>query len=390
MMEGKRTGLEKWKDRIFIVKDNRIAGISIPASICLLVLIFLSVFIYFKIKTKPEPLKTDNISNKFVYKVTTVKLRNLEEEVMLPGKITFDQNRVVNVFPIVSGKVEDVKVTLGTYVKKGENLARVNSADISDILKDYKVAKSNYDIANKNYKVAERLYKSGFNSELDLINARKEFQKSEDELKKTEDVVKLYGTNPNSKIPYFTITAPIEGYVVEKNINNNMLLRPDNTNAIFTISDLKTVWVYANAFETDIAQLKQGQTVTVMTPAYPNQELKGIINNVGNVLDPTSKALKLRVELENPDGMLRPEMFAKVKVHVPKPGKFLAVPPDALIFDKDKYYVLQYTNKQFKPREIQLVEKTSRITYLLKGVSEGDTIVTEGSLLLYNQIANRL
>jgi cobalt-zinc-cadmium efflux system membrane fusion protein len=348
------------------------------------------VFIYFKIKTKPEPLKTDNISNKFVYKVTTVKLRNLEEEVMLPGKITFDQNRVVNVFPIVSGKVEDVKVTLGTYVKKGENLARVNSADISDILKDYKVAKSNYDIANKNYKVAERLYKSGFNSELDLINARKEFQKSEDELKKTEDVVKLYGTNPNSKIPYFTITAPIEGYVVEKNINNNMLLRPDNTNAIFTISDLKKVWVYANAFETDIAQLKQGQTVTVMTPAYPNQELKGIINNVGNVLDPTSKALKLRVELENPDGMLRPEMFAKVKVHVPKPGKFLAVPPDALIFDKDKYYVLQYTNKQFKPREIQLVEKTSRITYLLKGVSEGDTIVTEGSLLLYNQIANRL
>jgi len=390
MMEGKRTWLGNWKRRIFILKDNRITGISIPASIILLILIFLSVFIYFKIKSKPQPIITDNISNKFVYKITTVKMMNLEEEVMLPGKITFDQNRVVNVFPIVSGKVEDVKVSLGSYVKKGDDLARVNSADVSDILKNYKVAKANYEISKKNYKVAERLYKSGFNSELELINARREFQKSEDELKKSEDIMKLYGTNVNSNIPYFIIKSPIEGYVVEKNINNNMLLRSDNTNSIFTISDLKTVWVYANAFETDIAQLQQGQTVTVMTPAYPNQELKGVINNIGNVLDPSSKALRLRVELQNPYGMLRPEMFAKVKVHVPKPGKFLAIPPDALIFDKDKYYVLQYVNKQFKPREITLVEKTSRITYLLKGISEGDTIVTEGSLLLYNQIANRL
>ncbi|MGI4740078.1 MAG: efflux RND transporter periplasmic adaptor subunit [Janthinobacterium lividum] len=344
---------------------------------------------------KKAELPTNTKDTQTTYRTDTVMTRDVAESLRFTGKVSYDQSRVDRVFPVVSGTVLDVTTTLGARVRQGQALARVQSADVSGFLNDYNGAKSDFAIAKRNADNAEQLYKTNFTSQSDLIAAREGLVKAQSALNRAQQVVKLYGASTGgSASPIYQVKAPASGYVVERNINPGVQLRPDNSTPLFTISDLSRVWILLNVYETDIAALKLGQPVSIHALAYPDQTFTGTITNISNTVDADTRVLQARVELANPQGLLKPDMFCTVGLNLTDTsvGKQLAVNPKAVIFSQDKYFVIKQTGpSKYAIVPVTVVSSTSQNTYVeVKNtqLKNGDQVVTEGSLLLFNDLSD--
>ena len=336
---------------------------------------------------KKQELPTNSKDEDSTFKIDTVRLRNYEQELQFTGQVSFDQKQVDRVFSMVSGNILDVNAELGAYVKQGQILAKVQSADVSQFLKDYNTAKANFDIAKKNADNTEQLYKTKFSSETDLNNSRKQLEIASSELERSSQVLKMYGGASASSQPTFSVKAPVSGYVVERNVNPNMQIRSDNGSSLFTISNLSDVWVFINIYESDIEAVKQGQQVNITTLAYPDKVFRGTIQNIGQVIDNDSKVLQARVVLKNPGGLLKPDMFCTIKLHIEKPEKLLAVNPKSVIFSEDKYFVIKdLGNQKYEKIAVTVVRSTSKFSYVEGALKDGDKVVTEGALLLFNEL----
>ncbi len=343
-------------------------------------------------KEETQKVPTSSADSSSSYLTDSVRRINPESELTLNGTVTFDQDNVVRVFPLVSGNVEKATVTLGSYVQKGQDLALIRSGDISNYVNDYQADKADLEVAQQNLKNVQAQYKAGFTSETDFLTAKNNLQKAKDELGRSNNILRVYGGGNTSGQPFFSVKAPIAGYIVEKNVNSGQDLRADNTNPLYTISSLQQIWIMANVYETDIPEIKQGQPVDVQVLAYPDKVFRGRIDNISSVLDEQARVLKVRIVLSNKDGLLKPDMFATIHVHLPNTAaqQGLAVAQKALVFDRDHYYVIvQDTPNKFEVREVKVIQNTTRYAFVEGGnLTPGTRIVTEGSLLLYNDLTN--
>jgi cobalt-zinc-cadmium efflux system membrane fusion protein len=321
-----------------------------------------------------------------VYKTDTVRNISMNEETRLNGNVDFDQNSIVKIYSLVSGRVSAVSADLGTHVEKGTELALVESPDIVNYINDYNQDKLTLEVAKKNYENIQDLYKAEFSSKIDLLSAERDYAKAKEESEKSSNLLKLYGGYKQGETGYMKIKSPITGYVVDKNVNPGMDIRSDNTNPLFTISDLKTVWVMANVYETDISRVYKGMAVTVKTLAYPDKEFPGHISNINSTIDHDAKVLRVRIQIQNPEGLLKPDMFASIVLDHPLNRSALAVNPKAIVFDNNLYYVIRVTGKKLERKEVKIVSKTSRYTFVQGDLAQGDRVITEGSLLVYNSM----
>jgi cobalt-zinc-cadmium efflux system membrane fusion protein len=313
--------------------------------------------------------------------VTEVNPVPVAEEFAAVGEVSFDENNVVRVFPIVSGTVEKVSVSLGDYVQRGQLLASLLSTDISAYQRDYNVAKANLEVEQKNIQRSEDLYKSGMLSEKDIAEARKDFANSNSEFNEKKQILELYGGSSERLDATFRVVAPRSGFIVERNINEGTQIRTDLNTNIFTISDLKTIWIWANVHESDMSKVKEGDKVTVKTVAYPDKTFNGTIKKIGTMLDPQSRVIRVRTELNNEDGLLKPEMFATVTITSQTSEKVLAVPEKALVLENNNFYVMRSTgNNSFEKIKVEVGRKFSQFTEVTGGLNAGDSIIVEGSL----------
>ena len=356
-----------------------------------LILAIISLFLGGCAKKAEKEMETKD--NESAFRSDTVKLRNYEQELQFTGQVAFNQKQVDRVFSIVSGNVIEVTADLGSYVKKGQVLAKVQSADVSGFLKDYNTAKANVDLAKRNADNTEQLYKTKFSSENELVSAKKQLEIATSELERSSQVLKLYGgatkASNSGGQPTFTVVSPVSGFVVERKVNPNEQIRSDNGNSLFTISNLNDVWVMINIYESDIQAVKVGQEVNITTIAYPDRVFRGAIQNISQVVDNDSKVLQARVVLPNPSGILKPDMFCTIKLHIEKPERLLAVNPKSIIFSEDKYFVIKDLGKEkYKTVPVEVVRSTSKFSYVKGDLSDGDRVVTEGALLLFNELTN--
>ncbi|HET6990113.1 MAG TPA: efflux RND transporter periplasmic adaptor subunit [Bacteroidia bacterium] len=313
----------------------------------------------------------------------TARLVPEEEDLSLTGKISFDESKVGKVFPLVGGNVIKVTVALGDYVHKGQLLATIRSTDISDLQSQYSVAQNNEAIAKKNLDIAEELYKTNVNSETQVLSVRNEYSRSQSETNRLKQALAVYGANTENSDGLYNVYSPIEGYVVEKNVNEEMEIRSDNGTNIFTVSALNTVWVLADVYESDLSKIALGDEVEVSTLAYEGKIFKGTVGQIGNLLDPETKTMKIRIVMDNSEGLLKPEMFAVVKVHIGHPTKSISIPSTSVLFDNNRFYVMVRKDKtNFEKREVVLGPVMGKNTYIKKGIQEGEVLVTEGSLLV--------
>ena len=315
--------------------------------------------------------------------IDTVKYTVGQKELTLTGKISVDQDKVANVFPIASGNVLKVNVSLGDKVHKGEVLALLRSSEVNGFQNQYEAALSDLKLAKKNLDNSQELFKSNYYSQNQVLSAENDYKKTQTNVNMLKKQLQIYGADPDNNDSYYKILAPIDGYVVDKNIIENMQVRADNTTDLFTVSDLIDVWVMADVYETDLSKIHLGDHVDITTLAYPDKVFEGTIQKISSILDPVSKTLKLRIVLNNSDGLLKPEMFTIVKVHTSSANQFLTIPTRSLVFDNGAYTVMIAKNDTtFQKRPVKILRIEGDHTLLLDGVKVGERVVTDGSLLV--------
>ena len=326
----------------------------------------------------------DSILKKMV--IDTVTECPLVDAITLTGSVDFNQDNQVNIYPLVSGNIEDVKVQLGDHVTAGQVLAVVKSSEMAGYSSNLVNAETNLRVAKKNLEAQKDLFSSGLASQLDVTSAQSNYDQAVAQLEMVKRVLKINGNNTQGD---YVIKAPISGFIVQKNITNNTAIRADNGANLFTISDLKNVWIQANVYESNISKVHMGDPVSITTVSYPDRVFTGKIDKILNVLDPSNKVMKVRIVLSNNDYALKPQMFTRVVVTNQQNTKAICISSKALIFDQSQYFVLKYKGKgEADITHVQVLNTLGDKAYLSEGVTKGDRIVGSEAILIYDALNN--
>jgi len=314
----------------------------------------------------------------------TAQTQNVTNELSFYGKITADNNKMIDVYPLVGGNVIKVNVELGDYVKKGQVLATIKSTDIADFEKQSLDAKSDLLVAKNNLKVAQELFDGKLNSESDVLQAKSEVNKAQSQLSKVQETYKIYNIKAGS---IYEVTAPISGFIIQKSINQDMLLRSDRSENIFDIAEISEVWAMANINEIDINKVKLGIDADVTTLSYPDKVFKGKVDKIFNVIDPETKAMQARIKLQNPGYLLKPDMNANIKLSIKEDKSMIAIPSEAIVFDKSKNFVMIFKDRHnIETREVEVYRVVGKTTYITSGLKENEKVITNNQLFIYRAL----
>lgn len=336
--------------------------------------------------------KADEIKETFVLsdkmlsttKTEIATIQPLKNELNFYGKITTDNNKMIEIFPIVGGNVTKVYVELGDYVTKGQLLATIRSTEVAGFEKELDDAKNDAIVAKNNLKVAQELFEGKLSAEREVVEAKSQLDKAQSQLHRIQETYKIYNIKGGAT---FEVRSPLSGFIIQKNINQDMLLRNDKSDNIFDIAQIDDVWAIANINESDINQVKLGINATVTTLSYPNKNFFGKVDKIFNVIDPETKAMKARVKLNNSGFLLKPEMRATIKLSYEEEKRMMAIPSKAVIFDKSKSYVMIFKDRNnITTRQIEVFRQVGNSTYLISGVQEGEKVITENQLLIYDAL----
>ena len=355
-----------------------------------IILIILSVTILFSCKQKimDAPVSdqfclTDSLQKKIT--IDTVKNETVKNAVSLSGKIEANEDKWIKVFPVVGGVVQQMKVELGDYVTKGQTLAVVRSSEIADYQSQNAYAVSTVKIAEKSLSSAKDMFSSGLATEKDVVAAQTDLDKAKADLRRIQQTTSIYGAKGNA---IQTITAPISGYIIEKNVTDKMQFKVDGSQPFFTIANLDEVWVMANVFESDIAKIKVGDDADIKLIAYKDKVFTGKVDRIFSMLDPQSRVMKVRIKIQNKDNLLKPEMFAQINIKYDDGADQMpSIPAAAIIFDKNKNYVMLYKDKcNVETREVEIFQTIGDRAYIKSGLSDGEKVISKYQLLVYDAL----
>ena len=326
--------------------------------------------------------------------VVTVQPTTLKRTLRLTGTVAYNAFNTTPVITQVGGPVSRILVVPGEHVKTGQPMLEVSSPDYSQLLDAYLKAADSFRLTQKNYSRAQELYQHHAIAERDLEQAESDRNQAQADLNAAEQGMKILGIKspgdlakaPSSaQIP---VLAPISGEVVERMVAPGQVVQAGQTQA-FTISDLSTVWVLANVYQTDLAFVQSGEDVVVQTDAYPGS-FHGRISYVSPALDPNTRTLQARILVDNPGEKLKRDMYCTVSVAAGSFSNVIAVPDSSILRDDNNQpfvYVASGPN-QFGRRDVELGATQNGQRQILKGIAVGDRVVGDGSLFL--QFANSL
>jgi membrane fusion protein, heavy metal efflux system len=324
--------------------------------------------------------------------VVTVEPVKLPRVLRLTGTVAYNAFNTVPVITQVGGPVSRILVVPGERVKKGQSLLEVSSPDYSLLYAAYLKARDTYRVTDKNYARAQDLYAHHAIAERDLLQAESDRIQAQADLNAALLGLKILGIpNPDDleKAPSsaeIPLLAPIGGEVVERDVSPGQLLQAGATQA-FIISDMSSVWVLANVYQSDLSAVHVGDQVAVQTDSYPDK-FQGKISFISPALDPTTRTLQARIVVENPGEKLKNNMYVTATVNAGVEQNAIAVPDSSVLRDDENQpfvYVASGSN-QFGRRPVEIGQSESGKTQILKGLSPGDRVVGDGSLFL--QFAN--
>ncbi len=328
---------------------------------------------------------TDSLLNRL--KIDTVQQANGKIELTFSAKITANEDRKSELYPMVSGSVNDINVRLGDKVGAGQTLATLISGEMTGFNKEVVTADAEFNTSNRSLQQAEQLYASGFSSAKELEEARNDKKVKEAELKRAKAILKLNG---GSKTGLYTVKSPIKGFVIEKNVTNNMQLRTDHDKSLFTIADISNVWAMISIYESDISRVNTGDEVQLSTLSYPEQVFKGKIDKIYNLIDQESKVMNARVVIANPNFLLKPGMLGTVRVSTQSERNLPLIHSKTVIFDSNKNYVLvvDSTNK-VRIQPIEISRKSGNKVYISQGLKAGDRIIASRQVFLFENLKSQ-
>jgi cobalt-zinc-cadmium efflux system membrane fusion protein len=341
--------------------------------------------------------------------VEPVQQRVFQSEHVTEGKIAVDEDRSTPIFSPYAGRVIKLFVKPGDTVTVGQPLFTVQAADMVQAQNDFisaatalNKARSAQNLAQIIDKRQRLLYEGKAVPLKEVQNARAALDAAENDVRSAE--VALEATRNRLRIlgktdqeitdfqekgtidPATLITAPIAGTIVQRKVGPGQYVGSGSTDPVFIIGDLSTVWVVAFIRETEAPIVHAGQQIYFTVLAYPDRSFPATISYVAAALDPTTRRLLVRATVNNDAGLLKPEMFASVKILSGESDKAVAVPRDAIIYEGEtaRVWVVRDkdNDKAIELRRIKVGLTNGSMVEVLKGLAPGDSVVTKGSLFI--------
>jgi membrane fusion protein, heavy metal efflux system len=300
-----------------------------------------------------------------------------------PGIVESNPARTVTVLPPGAGRVRDIKVALGDHVQRGQALVSIDSPDLAQAYADNDKAASAAALAAKNLKYQEAQFKIGAAAQKDLDQTRSDDAQALAEYTRTRARLRAIGAPPDARgdARLMIVRAPVTGSVTALSVAHGATIN-DDTQPLMTVTDLSVVWVTALVAEQDVANVARGQDAEVSIDAYPGKTLHGKVLSVADVIEADSRRDKTRIAFDNPDGLLKPNMFATVTLHGPAAQR-VVLPSSALLMNNDRTSVfVAVAPWTFERRSVEpLLEESSQVT-ITSGVKPGEQVVVKGGILL--------
>ncbi len=321
--------------------------------------------------------------------IKTVKAKptDQDQELLLNGKVEYISDKVVNYVPLISGVVERTYFSLGDEVTKGQPLMDIRSSEVSSLLAEKSAAESEVEIALRNNAAAEELYKDNMLSEKELIEAKSQLKQAQVLLNKTRYDLHALGINKGNGV--FTITSPISGYIVDKQVASGSSIS-SNSSPLFVVADLTQVWITVNIYANDLQYIQEGLPVEISSLSYPGEVFYGRLDNISHVFDYEEKIVKARIVMPNKNLIFKPEMSVVAKLKRTTKSQAIAIPTDALIFDSDKYFVvIKDTTSHFQIKQVTLLGHNRGESFIGSEMACGTEIVTSNQLLIYSDLTGK-
>jgi len=304
-------------------------------------------------------------------KLGTVEMAAGNRTIRAVGKVTLDETRLARVQTKVEGWIDQVFVDFtGKLVEKGQPLLTLYSPEMLSTQQEYLLALRSREAMR--HSTMEGM--AGYSESLVAASRRRLelFDLSEGQIAALERDRK-----PQKNI---TLYAPITGYVLNRNALPNQRVMPDTE--LYTLVDLSRVWVVADVFEYEAPLVRVGQTVTVTLASYAGKKVAGEVSYIQPQVDPMTRTLKVRIELENPDLLLKPEMFADVEFRMAATSRLSAPVEAVLDSGKKKTVFVDRGDGYFEPRVVETGERMGERVEIRSGLKAGERVVTSGNFLI--------
>jgi len=345
--------------------------------------------------------KTEIQSNDGVVKLESgmmanIKIEELNEKVVpliftATGKVNFNEDQMARILAPVAGQVINLGAKVGDSVAKGQTLFSINSRDAAAAISEHLENHKDLELAEKTYALTKDLYEHQAASLVSLQQAESDLAKAKARAARSEKVLQVLGLNPNetgteSRV---AVRTPLNGKVVERSVTEGQFVQPDN-NPLMVIADLANLWILADIYENDLHRIRLGQKAEVTTAAYPDERFTATISRISDVVDPTTRTVKVRFLVSNPAARLKPEMFASVTIFLNEQATALTVPASAVFAEGGKNYVYVQTGiTEFTRRLVEVSPDPSGRMRVTSGLKAGEKVVSERALLVHQEGAQK-
>jgi membrane fusion protein, heavy metal efflux system len=305
----------------------------------------------------------------------------------VPARITIDETRAWKLGVPLPGHVSRVLVELGEPVQAGRPLFAVSSPEIAELRTAKEKAEVELAGARASYERVSRTVASRALPAKDELAAQQQLRQAELAVRLADSKLASLRVSPQSDSE-FVVTAPHAGVVVEKNLMVGQQVTPEAGAALVVVADLSAVWAVADVFEAQAIDVHEGAAAEVTSPSLPDLKLQGHVERVSAVINPETHTLPIRVTLDNPDHLLRPNVYARVRFATRHASATVEVPASAIVSDGERQFVyVQDRPGHFARREVVAGAVHEGRVPVLSGLTLGETLVEQGAILLDNQIA---
>ncbi|MCA9500884.1 MAG: efflux RND transporter periplasmic adaptor subunit [Nitrospira sp.] len=327
-----------------------------------------------------------------------VTVRPSHSVLSLAGKVSYGEDRYSKISSALVGRVQKIHGQLGEFVKAGDLLVTIESPEIASAYSEFIKEHSDLSYAQRSYGLAKDLYEIKALPQKDLKQAENDFVKAKAEFRRArEKLLALQVSKEELDKPIaaqtitstYQIRSPLSGTIVDRAVTPGQSVSGDPNQVLFTVADLNTVQVIADVYERDLGLVKIKQQATVSVEAFPEEGFPATISAIGDVVDQTTRTIKLRAVVDNSDRKLKPGMFARLNVKLSESLPYPLIPQEAVLeMDGNMYvYVVDGENHYIK-RPIKTGLPSSGHISVLSGLEAGETIVVKGAVLLKGQDMN--
>ena len=317
-------------------------------------------------------------------KTAEVRAEGLRDSLVVTATIRPDQDRMVRVSPRIEGRVVAAPAKLGDVVRGGQILATLDSVAVGEAHATWVQAQADLRSAEADFQRAESLNAEEIIPRKEFLRARAERDKTAAAVRNASDRLRLLGAGPqdsSSSVSSFRLVAPLSGVVIEKKATLGELATP--AEPMFTIADLSRVWIQADLPEASLGKVQVGANARVSIPTYPNEVFSGRVTHIGAVLNKDTRTAPARIEVPNPDGRLKPEMFATATIEVGDKSKdAFIVPDEAIVLMQGQPSVFVYEQGAYEIRPVEPGDRLAGRTVIREGLKAGDQVVVAGTYAL--------